>query len=72
MSGNVRAMSLRLPEDLAKELDLVCAVDDVAVVEAVRVAVSAYIESRRQEPHFQISLRTYIERVQRLATSDGD
>lgn len=72
MSGNVRAMSLRLPEDLAKELDLVCAVDDVAVVEAVRVAIGDYIAKRRQSPHFQLSLREYIARVQQLAADDGD
>jgi len=71
MSGT-RAMSLRLPEELARELDLVCAIDDVAIVEAIRVAIADYISNRRQDGHFQISLNTYVARVRDLAAGDGD
>jgi len=66
-------MTLRLPADLAEELDLVCAVDDVPVAEAVRTAIAEHIKKRVQEPHFQLCLRAQIERMQQMATSgEGD
>lgn len=64
-----KAMTLRLPAGLAEELDLVCAVDDVPVAEAVRTAIADYIKARRQEPHFQLCLRAQIERMQQLVTT---
>lgn len=59
-------MTLRLPTDLAEELDLVCSVDDVPVAEAVRTAVADYIEARKREPHFQLCLRAQIARMQQM------
>lgn len=72
MSGDTRAMSLRLPHALAKELDLVCAVDDVAVVEVVRVAIADYIATRRQHRHFQARLKEYIARARQLEDDSGE
>ncbi len=67
-----KAMTLRLPTGLAEDLDLVCAVDDVPVAEAVRTAIADYIEARRQEPHFQLCLRAQIARMQQLVmTKEG-
>lgn len=65
-----KAMTLRLPTDLAEELDLVCVVDDVPVAEAVRTAVADYIEARRREPHFQSCLRDRIARMQQLVMTE--
>lgn len=66
-----KAMTLRLPTELAEELELVCGVDDVPVAEAVRTAIAEYVKARRQEPHFQLCLRAQIARMQRLMTTDG-
>lgn len=63
-------MTLRLPTDLAEELDLVCFVDDVPVAEAVRTAVGNYIEARRQEPHFQLCLLAQIARMQQMVMAE--
>lgn len=67
-----KAMTLRLPTELAEELDLVCAVDDVPAAEAVRTAIADYIKARRQEPHFQLCLRAQIARMQRLVMAEED
>jgi hypothetical protein len=65
-----KAMTLRLPTDLAEDLDLVCMVDDVPMAEAVRTAIAGYIEARRQEPHSQLCLRAQIARMQQLAMTE--
>lgn len=67
-----KAMAIRLPRELADELELVAAVDDVPVAEAIRAAVAAHIETRRQCPHFQLILRDRIERMRALEIPGGD
>lgn len=61
-----RAMTVRLPRELADELELVAAVDDVPVAEAIRDAVAVHIQTRRRCPHFQLILRERIERMRAL------
>lgn len=65
-----KAMTIRLPRELADDLELVAAVDDVPVAEAIRAAVTAHIETRRQCPHFQLILRGRIERMRALELPD--
>ena len=67
-----KAMTVRLPPELADELELVTAVDDVPVAEAIRAAVAAHIETRRRCPHFQLILRDRIERMRALEIPGGD
>lgn len=67
-----KAMTVRLPRELADELELVAAVDDVPVAEAIRAAVAAHIEIRRQCPHFQLILRDRIERMRALELPGDD
>jgi metal-responsive CopG/Arc/MetJ family transcriptional regulator len=61
-----RATTIRLPEPLADELDLVARVDGVPVSEAIRLAISAYITRRRADPQFRERLRARIEADRRI------
>ena len=56
-----KAMTLRLPNDTAKDLEAVAKVDDVPVSEAVRTAIDAHIEKRRQDKEFRKRLRRSLE-----------
>jgi hypothetical protein len=61
-----KAMTLRLSTQAAKELETVAQVDDVPVSEAVRVAIDAHIEKRRQDKEFKDRLRRSIEENQEI------
>lgn len=56
-----RVMTIRLPEDVADELEVVARVDDMPVSEAVREAIASHIAERRADPAFQRRLRERIE-----------
>ncbi len=62
----MKVMTLRLPTELASDLEVVAAVDELPVVEVVRLAVTAHIESRRHDESFQQALARRIEREQLL------
>jgi predicted transcriptional regulator len=61
-----KAMTIRLSADQAEALETVATVDDLAVVEVIRAAITEHVESRRQDAEFQRSLRERIERAQTL------
>jgi predicted transcriptional regulator len=61
-----KAMTIRLSADQAEALETVATVDDLAVVEVIRAAISEHVEARKQDEEFQRSLRERIERAQTL------
>lgn len=70
-----RVMTIRLPEDVADELEAVARVDDMPVSGAIREAIAAHIEARRADPAFQQRLRERIQAdrriLQRLAEGEA-
>lgn len=59
-------MTIRLSADQAEALETVASVEDRAVADIIRSAISEHIETRRHNPKFQAGLRERIERAQRL------
>lgn len=61
MAEETKAMTLRLQSQQARELETVAQIDQVPVAEAVRSAIEAHIETRRQDPEFRDRLRRTLE-----------
>lgn len=62
----MKAMTIRLPADLAADLETVAAVDEMTVTDAIRRAIAQHIERRRSDPTFQEQLQAHLEHAQRL------
>ncbi len=56
-----KAMSLRLSEDKAAELEAVARADEMPVSEAVREAIDKHIAERRADKEFQKRLKRRLE-----------
>jgi len=56
-----KAMSLRLPEDLAADLAAVAEADEMPIAEAVRKAIDKHIAERRADKGFQERLKMRLE-----------
>jgi len=56
-----KAISLRLPEQMATELAAIARTQDVPVSEAVRQAVENYIASRYADKDFRQRLKKHLE-----------
>lgn len=52
-----KSMTLRLEDETAAMLELIARADDQTVTEAVRTAIDAHIEERRQDKAFKERLR---------------
>lgn len=65
------AMTLRLDDDLMADLTVVAQCDGESVSDAVRAAVTAWIQLRRGDPDFQEALHRHIERAQRMKNEFG-
>ena len=61
-----KAMTIRLTQEQAEELETVAGVDAVPIAEVVRAAIAEHVESRKQDAEFQRSLRERIERAQQM------
>jgi len=61
-----KAMTIRLSEEQAEELETVATVENRPVSEIIRAAIASHVEQRKQDPAFQSSLRDRILRAQRL------
>lgn len=61
-----KAMTIRLSEEQAEELETVANVENRPVSEIIRAAIASHVEQRKQDPMFQSSLRDRILRAQRL------
>ena len=56
-----KVTTIRQPADQADDLEFVARVDGVPVSEAIRDAIAAHIEARRNDPAFQERLRERID-----------
>lgn len=66
MADRATALTVRLPADLAEQLDLVATVDGQTQADTIRIAVNAYIAKRKANPAFQRALDEQVERYRRL------
>ncbi len=71
-----KAMSLRLDEDLWKELAAVARADESTVSDVVREAVGKHIATRGSDPEFQRQVKKKLEEdiatAKRLAERHGE
>lgn len=61
-----KAMTIRLSQEQAEELEMVASVENLPVSEVIRAAISEHINSRKQDDDFRKSLRQRIERTERM------
>jgi predicted transcriptional regulator len=61
-----KAMTIRLSPEQAEALETVATVEDRAVSEIIRAAITEHIESRRRDPKFQADLKARLTRARRL------
>ena len=59
-----KTMTLRLSDEQAAELEAVARVDETPVSQAVRDAIAARIEARRDDQDFQARLRRLMQENQ--------
>jgi predicted DNA-binding protein len=62
----VKAMTIRLSAEQAEALETVASVEALPVSEVIRAAITEHIDSRRNDPAFQDSLKDRLDRARRL------
>lgn len=63
---NAKAITVRLSAEQAEALSTVASVEDKAMSEVIRSAISEHIENRRRDPSFQKGLMERIDRDREL------
>jgi Arc/MetJ-type ribon-helix-helix transcriptional regulator len=58
----MKAMTLRLPDEIAADLEAIARADETSVSDAVREAIERHIAERRKDKEFKARLRNIIER----------
>lgn len=66
MTGQQKAMTIRLSAEQADQLEMVASVENQPVSEVIRAAIANHIATVSQEEAFQEGLRQRIERAQDL------
>lgn len=61
-----KALTIRLAADQADALETVARVQNLAISDVIRSAISEHIEQQKSDPTFQDSLRERIQRAQKL------
>lgn len=61
-----KAMTIRLSEEQAEALETVANVEQRAVSDVIRAAISEHIETRRKDPNFQEDLKARLTRARKL------
>jgi predicted transcriptional regulator len=61
-----KSMTIRLSADQAAALETVASVDDCAVSDIIRAAITEHIELRKRDPAFQAGLRMTIDQARQL------
>ena len=61
-----KTMTLRLQDELARELEAVARVDDISLSDAVRAAITAHVEARRADRAFQERLDRFMNENQAI------
>jgi predicted DNA-binding protein len=62
----VKAMTIRLSAEQAEALETVAAVEARPVAEVIRAAITEHIDSCKNDPAFQDSLKDRLERARQL------
>ncbi len=57
-----KAMTLRLDDEMAAQLEAIARAEDVPIAEEVRQALAAHIDGRRRDKAFQARLAASIKR----------
>ena len=65
-------MTIRLSIEQAEALETVATVEDRAVSEVIRAAITEHIENRRRDPKFQADLKARLVRARRLLDRQSD
>lgn len=69
--GPIKAMSLRLPAELAADVSLVARADEMHISEVMRLAAEQYVAARVKDEDFQERLGAFLEKdrkaVERLS-----
>lgn len=66
-----KAMTIRLSQEQAEELETVASVENRPVAEVIRAAIAEHIETRKHDDVFRKSLRERIERTERMLNTEG-
>jgi predicted transcriptional regulator len=61
-----KAMTLRLQEELARELEAVARVENITVSEAVRRAITEHVAAKRSDREFQERLDRFMNENQAI------
>jgi predicted transcriptional regulator len=61
-----KAMTLRLEEGLARELEAVARVEDITVSETVRRAITEHVAAKRADREFQARLDRFVSENQAI------
>ncbi len=61
-----KAMTLRLNDDQAAELEAIARIENVPIAEEVRKALAEHIERRRRDRAFQARLKASMKRNQEI------
>lgn len=61
-----KAMTIRLTDEQAEALETVASVEQRAISDVIRAAISEHIESRRKDPAFQEDLKARLARARKL------
>jgi len=61
-NATTRVLSVRLPADLAAEMELVCRVDEVSISEVLRAGAYRHVATRRADEGFQVRLKERLEK----------
>lgn len=61
-----KSMTIRLSADQAEALETVASVEELAISEVIRAAITKHIESKKQDPSFQDGLRQRLDRAQQM------
>ena len=65
-------MTIRLSAEQAEALETVADVEQMAVSEVIRAAISEHIAARRKDGQFQEGLKARIDRARRLLDRQAD
>jgi hypothetical protein len=67
--AQAKALTIRLAADQADDLELVARVQNQAISDVIRAAISDHIEQAKKDPGFQDSLKERINRAQKMLNS---
>ncbi|HET7455072.1 MAG TPA: ribbon-helix-helix protein, CopG family [Solirubrobacterales bacterium] len=65
--GPIKAVSLRLPDELGADVALVARADGVPISEVMRLAAEQYVARRREDEEFQERLADFLEKDRKAA-----